>query len=163
VPLIYGTLRWLASIIDSVGQNNSRDNTASRYIDDGTLMQLRREHKFSFGAHNLSTSGGKHSNWCAWNGVNARLVSAAGLLTHVLCVKDASQSSGKTSLHTHAYLRPRLAASRQRSCHEMRTVCEDSGSHGTSFQDYYIMGCDVSQFGGLTPEFRITPLLPSSE
>jgi hypothetical protein len=66
MPLIYGTLRWLASIIDSVGKNNSRDNTVSRYIGEEALMQLRRIQEFSFGAdRGLSTSGGKHNNWCA--------------------------------------------------------------------------------------------------
>lgn len=46
--LIYGTLRWLASIIDSVGQNNSTYSTASRQIGEETLMQLRRIQQFSF-------------------------------------------------------------------------------------------------------------------
>jgi len=103
--LIYGTLRWLASIIDSDGQNNNR---VSRYIDwrlfDATAqntssLSVETEPQRVRWKIRLS-----NNNWCAWNYVNARPASIAGLLTHVLCVKDGSQSSGKILLHTSTVL-----------------------------------------------------------
>jgi len=118
--LIYGTLRWLASIIDSDGQNNNR---VSRYIDwrlfDATAqntssLSVETEPQRVRWKIRLS-----NNNWCAWNYVNARPASIAGLLTHVLCVKDGSQSSGKILLHTSTVLQTNPLAARQRSLYEM--------------------------------------------
>lgn len=91
-------------------------------LTEESLMQLRRIQvlfQWKQPQHVRWKIRVSNNNWCAWNYVNARPASIAGLLTHVLCVKDGSQSSGKILLHTSRVLQTHPLAAWQRSLYEM--------------------------------------------